>query len=192
MANPNVQSHHRKESDEYARQSEIYKQAFDTAEGNYEQKHKAALEASAQHRKARLGEKFRSQIARQVAHLAPAPVAGEGEPESELRKLSREKVSAWLKKYQGNLKDALVTMFQLEPKYRMTDVELAHFVDELKNPAHLEQRTFFSVTDWLKRVERHDGKVPASAQREKLVIDSLLAGIEKGESPADISIQDAA
>lgn len=187
MGNSSAQTGYRESSEQSVKQSEVYKQVFDTTEGTYEAKSKAAQEAVTKYRQTMLGEKFRSQLAQQVATLAPMPEAGDAN--SELSRLSRERVAAWLERYQGGIAEALSSMFGLNSKYRMTQDELALFMGELKDPAHLEQKTFFTLDNWLNRVKREAQTVTTS---QKEVVDRLLTGIAANQSPANLTTKTAA
>lgn len=187
MNSPQPQREYKETAAQFAKQSELYKKVFDATEGNYEAKSKAAQEAVTQYRRTALGQQFRSELAKQVAELAPMPEAGE--PDTELSQLSREKVAAWLERYQGNLGDALVAMFRLDPQFRMTDKELALFKGELKDPAHLKHKTFFALTDWIDRVKRGGQSVGVETAA---VVDNLLSDMAKNQAPTILGAQKAA
>ncbi|MFH0837857.1 MAG: hypothetical protein V1880_01155 [Patescibacteria group bacterium] len=180
----------KREALEAKKADEIYREVFETAEGSYEARSKAAQEAVAKYRQTILGKKFRSELAEQVAGLAPMPEAGE--PSSELRELSSEKIAAWLDKYKGNLRDALVAMFRLNTKYRMTDDELALFAGELKDPAHIKQKTFFALSDWLGRVRRDDQSIGIDKADEATVVDDILSAIANNQPPLEMRVKKAA
>ncbi|MBU0705975.1 hypothetical protein KJ657_01720 [Patescibacteria group bacterium] len=195
MANPNTQNFANlqdpnREILEAKKADEIYAETYEAAQGGYEEKSRAAQGAVAKYRQTMMGERFRGEFAKQVAGLAPMPEAGE--PSSELRELSREKVAAWLDQYQRDLKDALVAMFHLDPKYRMTDDELALFMGELKDPAHVRQKTFFALSDWLGRVERDDESVEVDKADEAAVVDDILSKIANNQPPAELRAKKAA
>jgi hypothetical protein len=126
-----------------------------------------------------LGTTLGASLSEEVAKVVPTPEQGELSPE--LTKLSKEKVTAWLDKYQDNLRSALVDMFKLDPKFSMTDDELALFLDELKDPAHIQQKTFFTLTDWIERVKREN---QISDVDESTVVDHILSDIVNNEPPA--------
>ncbi len=195
MVNPNTQNPNEetspglmspKEKTEHrAKESRIYGEAHKAAKGSYEEKGKAGRKSVLEYRHEVVEERYaadsRKMIGQTVAEAAPAPESGEVSPD--LTKLSQEQVSAWLENNKGNLAEALTTMFNLEHRRRMRDDELALFMHELKDPEHIKQRTFFTLTEWLNRVRR-DGQ--ETAVDEASVIDTLLFSIAKNQPPSGL------
>lgn len=146
-----------------------------------------AQTASEKNSQKHLGESIRNKVAHNLT--SPSPMPEEVEVPDGLLKLNKEKVSVWLEKNKDSLKDTLVTLFKLDPKYRMTDDELALFMDQLKDPAQIQWKEFSTLGNWLSRIRRENQKT--EIDRDK-VIERILEGIKNNESPEEIKLKKVA
>lgn len=159
----------------------IYREAHEGAsEKTYEERSEEGLKAVEEHRR----QMKAKPLPKQAAKVIPSPEAGK--ISAELSKLSEEKISAWLDKNKDNIKKGLVKIFTIDPKFAMSDEELARFIYELKDPAAIEHKTFFALSDWLTRVQKAGQPVNISDQ---VGIDVILSQIERDEILGEISEQ---
>lgn len=175
MSDPNTQrGDYKQDIKRSAEENKIHHKTFEAAEGSYEARSMAAQAAVREFRHKILQTRWaKEDIAKHASSEAPMPESGK--VSANLAKLSQEKVTTWLDQYKNDLREALTKMFGLEPQFSMTDVEWVKFLEELRDPSYREQKTFFTLTDWISRIERGSGK--KAELDESVAIDTLLSSI---------------